>query len=306
MSAFPQSIEGVVDVVVVRGASAGSSSAVPELVIEIPHGATKARHFTDLRRQLRGTFPADLIDFFFVNTDVGAPEVSMALAQAWVAAQPSSSVALLHCQIPRTFIDCNRMIDTDAAVVATTSQAGQMTPGVVSYVRDPADLQLLFTKYRGYRSVVDAALSQVCGSGGRAVMLHTYAPRTVDVEVDENIVARLHDAYTPEKALTWPLRPGLDLITTTPDGRVLADAGLVARVSAVFKDAGVDVGGNTTYPLHPSTGAYAFAQQWPTQTLCLEIRRDLLVPAFTPFQEMNVDDDKARFFGGLLAQALLG
>ena len=82
---------------------------------------------------------------------------------------------------------------------------------------------------------------------------------------------------------------------------------LVDRVTAVFATAGIVVGGDVaTYPLHPSTGAFSFATKWPTQTLCLELRRDLLVKAFTPFQEMDIDDDKAAHFGGLLARALLG
>jgi len=311
MSAFPQSIAGIVDVVIVAGAAA-SSSTLPELVIEIPHGATKARHFHELRAQLRGPFPDNLIDFFFVNTDVGAPETGLAIARAYVAQRPTSSVALLHCQLPRTFIDCNRIIDTRAATVATTattSEKGGITPGVVSYVKDPADLQLLLAKYAAYRGVVEAALGAVCGAGGRCVMLHTYAPRSVDVEVDDDIVARLHKAYEPDVVETWPLRPAVDLITTTPDGTVLADGALVGRVTAVFADAGIVVGGVggdvATYPLHPSTGAFSFAMKWPRQTLCLELRRDLLVKAFTPFHEMDVDDDKAAHFGGLLARALV-
>ena len=303
---FPVSVKGVVDVVVVKG-EGFVDGAAPELLIEVPHGATRARHFTSLRSQLAGPFPDDLIDFFFVNTDVGAPEVGVAVARAYVKARPRSSVALLHCQIPRTFIDCNRIIDPKAAV--TTSKEGEkITPGVVSYVKNDADLQLLLSKYAAWRDVCVRAFDAVVpqrgnGGGGRALMLHTYAPRTVDVAVDDNIVQALHDAYRPEKEPTWPLRPGVDLITTTPDGEVCADASLVAAVRAGFAGIGVDVGDSTTYPLHPSTGAYAFARKWPKQTLCLEIRRDLLVKKFTPFQEMDVDDDKVARAAAVLADA---
>jgi hypothetical protein len=302
MSTFPLTIEGVVDVDVVKGAACARD--VPDLVIEIPHGATRAAHFTALRRQLKGAFPDDLIDFFFVNTDVGAPEAGVAVARAFTAARPSSSVAILRCQIPRTFIDCNRIIDPEAA--PTTSARGEkITPGVVSYVKDPDDLQLLLSRYLAYRDVVGLAFSAVCGAGGAALMLHTYAPRSVDVEVDDDIVKALHAAYARDVVDTWPLRPAVDLITTTPDGVVLADPALVDGVKAGFEAVGVDVVENGTYPLHPSTGAYAFAERWPRQTLCLELRRDLLVQEFTPFQEMVVDDEKAARLGGALAAALV-
>lgn len=308
MSAFPSSVPGVVDVIVVKGA--GCVDGPPSLVIEIPHGATKARHFNALRAQLKGDFPADLIDFFFVNTDVGAPEVGAAVAAAYVKARPTTSVAILHCQIPRTFIDCNRIIDPKAAP-QTSKEGEKITPGVVSYVKNDDDLQLLLGKYAAYRDVCVKAFDAVCtakgnAAGGHALMLHTYAPRTVDVAVDDNIVAALHDAYAPAKEPTWPLRPAVDLITTTPDGEVCVDASLVAAVKAGFERIGFDVGNSGTYPLHPSTGAYAFARKWPKQTLCLELRRDLLVKKFTPFQEMDVDDDKVARAAAVLADAYVG
>lgn len=68
------SIPSVADVSFHWGAQA-APAAVPDLLLEIPHGATKASHFDDLAAELVGPFPADLRSFFFVNTDVGAPEV---------------------------------------------------------------------------------------------------------------------------------------------------------------------------------------------------------------------------------------
>ncbi len=304
-ASFPVSIAGVVEVVVVRGSACVDGP--PALLIEVPHGATKASHFTSLQAQLKGEFPKDLIDFFFVNTDVGAPEVGVAVAQAYVKARPSTSVALLHCQIPRTFIDCNRIIDPKA-LPKTSAKGDKITPGVVAYVKDDDDLQLLLGKYAQYRDVCFRAFEAVCGGGrgGHALMLHTYAPRTVDVEVNEQIVQALHEAYAPAKEPSWPLRPSVDLITTTPDGEVCADASLVAAVKAGFEGIGFDVGNSGTYPLHPSTGAYSFARKWPKQTLCLELRRDLLVKKFTPFAEMDVDDDKVARAAAVLADAFVG
>lgn len=279
----------------------------PSLLIEVAHGATRRAHFDALRRQLQGPFPDDLIDFFFVNTDVGAPEVALALARAIVAAQPRLGVLVVRCELPRTFVDCNRVIDTiDASKVPTTSTATGMTPGIVRYVTDAADLRLLLEKYAQYRDVVTRAFELVCGTQrGAAVMMHSYAPRSVDVPVDENIVQSLHKAYAPDVEPTWPLRAEVDLITTTPEKVSFADARLVELVKEAFTAAGVQVEDSVAYPMHPSTLAYAFAEKYRGQTLCLELRRDLLVEKFTPFAEMKADDAKVARMGGLLATALM-
>lgn len=296
------SIDGVVEVKHVRGARA-PVGAPADLLLEIPHGATRAHHFASLKGQLKGPFPDNLIDFFFVNTDVGAPEAALALAQHVVARDPTRAVTLLVCQIPRTFIDCNRVIDE--ASRPTTSTATGMTPGVVRYVTDEGDLAFLFSRYRAYRACIESHFEEVCGHGGTAVMFHTYAPRSVDVPVDEKIVERLHEAYGPEVEPTWPLRPEVDLITRTPDGAVLADAELMARVQASLTSAGHTVTDSQAYPLHPASLAHTFASRWPTQTLCLEVRRDLVVQRFTPFAEMAADAAKCARVGALLGDALL-
>ncbi len=46
---------------------------------------------------------------------------------------------VLVCQIPRTFIDTNRVVDDNTQ--PSTSTASGMTPGLVRYVREPSDLQ---------------------------------------------------------------------------------------------------------------------------------------------------------------------
>jgi hypothetical protein len=67
------SIPEILDVISVRGPAASSA---PDLLIEIPHGATRTADFQTLANQLRSPLPADLVDFFHVNTDTGAPELA--------------------------------------------------------------------------------------------------------------------------------------------------------------------------------------------------------------------------------------
>jgi hypothetical protein len=296
-----QSIADVCDVTVVRGAQAGADD-VPHVLLEVPHGATRAVHYDALFAVLRGPFPEGLKDFFFVNTDVGAPEAALAIAHTLTQLSPARSIAILRCLIPRTFIDCNR--DIDPSAVPTTSTATGMTPGIVRYVQDPADLALLLSRYGAYRQLASDAFAAVCGGGGVGVMLHSYAPRSVDVPVDERIVERLRAAYQPDVEPTWPLRVEVDFMTTTPDGVCLASAPLVATMRAVLADASVPSDENGNYPLHPSTLAHTFAARHPGQTVLIELRRDLLVQRFTPFAEMVGDDVKVARLAGLLARGL--
>src|SRR3954469_16515842 len=87
-------------------------SGTPDWLIEVPHGATSAGHYQRLRAELRGSLPDDLIDFFHVNTDSGAPEYARALAKELAA---DRTVLVLISEIPRTFVDCNRVLDVSAA-----------------------------------------------------------------------------------------------------------------------------------------------------------------------------------------------
>ncbi len=297
-----RSCPGVVDVEFVRGATADPSAA-PDLLLEVAHGATRASHFTDLRAQLRGDYAADLLDFFFVNTDVGAPELARAVAQRVVRSQPQRTAVVVRCLVPRTFIDCNRRIERTA--VPTASKAGEMTPGLPPWVKDKADQELLLARYFTYRDVVAAAFDAVGQKGGLALFVHTYAPRSIDVPVDENIGKALRAAYAPDRLATWTLRPDVDLITHDPDGRELASAPLAARAAAEFAAAGFEVARNATYPLHPVTLAHSFAVQRPTSTLCLEVRRDLLLAEFLPFRELIPDLTRVERAAAPLAAAVL-
>jgi hypothetical protein len=295
------STPAVADVSIHRGLEAGPD-ALPDLVIEIPHGATRATHFDDLAAELVGSFPDDLRAFFFVNTDVGAPEVGDALAARVVAEDPARTVLVIRCLVPRTFLDCNRVIDADAQPKA--SAAGEVTPGLAPYVSDTGDRRLLLERYAAYRDLVTRAMDAVCGTGGEALMLHSYAPREVDVPVDDRIVERLRAAYAPGRVGTWSLRPEIDLIVRTPEGELLASETLVDRVRDAFVDAGLEVAEGKSYPLHPSTLAYVFARRHPGRTLCLELRRDLLVSDFTPFEEMPADPERVARMAETLARAL--
>jgi predicted N-formylglutamate amidohydrolase len=295
------SVAGVCAVEYVRGAAA--ATAAPELLLEVSHGATQPHHFTDLRARLRGDLPADLLDFYFVNTDVGAPELARAVAQAVVAAQPHRAALVVRCLIPRTLIDCNRRIDETTVPAATP--AGAMTPGLPPWIRDARDQHLLLGLYAAYRRVVTDAFAAVCGRGGQALLVHTYAPRSIDVPVDEHIVAHLREAYAEDRIGSWPLRAGVDLITADPDGRELASPVLAGAAEAAFAAAGFDVQRNGAYSLHPVTLAHGFAQQYPRQMLCLEVRRDLLVPEFTPFCAMVPDPAKVARAAAPLAAAAL-
>ncbi|MBK7642986.1 MAG: N-formylglutamate amidohydrolase [Planctomycetes bacterium] len=294
-----RSIPDVCEFALIRG---GACLGEPTLLLEVPHGATRAEDYDALREALSGDYPDDLRDFFFVNTDVGAPELALSTALALVTADPTRCVAVLRCLVPRTFVDCNRVID--AAPRPRGSAAGEMTPGVHAWVKHAGDLALLLARYRAYRELAESLYEGICGNGGRALMLHSYAPRSIDVAVDENIVASLRDAYRPEKIGTWELRAEVDLIADDPEGQPLASEALVREVRRELEAVDLGVARCGTYALHPSTLAHVFATQHPGQTLCVEFRRDLLVEEFTPFAQMRADPRKLERIALPLARAV--
>jgi hypothetical protein len=296
------SIAGVCHVEYLRGAEADPSAA-PDLLFEVPHGATLAAHFDQLRSELQGDYDEGLRDFFFVNTDVGSPELAMAVAQGVVARAPQRTAVVVRCLLPRTFVDTNRTIERDT--VAAASKPGEMTPGLPPWVLHAADRDLLLDRYFAYREVVTAAFATVCEQDGRALCVHTYAPRSIDVAVDAEIAPALHRAYAPDLIETWPLRAEVDLITHDPDGVVLADDELAQRAEREFAADGVQVVRNGTYSLHPSTLAFEFAQQYVAKTLCFEVRRDLLLDAFVPFVELHPNPAAVSRMAGPLIRALV-
>ncbi|MBA3462775.1 MAG: N-formylglutamate amidohydrolase [Deltaproteobacteria bacterium] len=292
MASF-ESIAGVVDIHVVRGSQAGAGV---DLVIEIPHGATETADFTSLAAKLTSPLPDALVDFFHVNTDTGAPELAEAIAAGLVVADPARIVAIVRCRIPRTFIDCNRRIDAAPA----DFKAGKVTPGLMPWITTDADRELLRAAYESYQQAVRDALSP----GAAILMLHTYAPRSVDVEVDADIVASLRRAYLPEVEPTWPLRPEVDVISRALDGTNHAPVDVVDALRGALAEEGITVADGATYPLHPSTVAWDHVAARPGRALCVEVRRDMLADPFEPFAQMRIGAAKVARLAGPFVSAL--
>jgi hypothetical protein len=281
MHHLPESVPGVADVEVIRGDRA--ANAVPTLLLEVPHGADRTAHYGACRALVHGPLPDDLEAFFHVNTDVGAWDLAVAIARRVVALRPDRAVLLVRSLLPRTLVDCNR------APGATDQLAtGGMTPCVPSYVRDPADRDRLFALHRRWVDVVRAAHRVVVDAGGVAVEPHTYAPRSVGIDaIDDRIAARLRDAWAePDR---WPLRPEVDFITRTPDGRRPGAAALTDALIAALREAGHEVVEGGTYALVDATLGYTWAHEFEGRTTCFEVRRDLLVARWDPFAEMTCD-----------------
>jgi hypothetical protein len=276
------SIPEVLDVLVMRGAQARPDAAL-DLLIEIPHGATTTWDFTTLAAKLTSPLPDGLADFFHVNTDAGAPELARAIATQFVADEPTRSVAILRCRIPRTFVDCNRRIDASPA----DFKAGKVTPGLPPWISTPEDRELVRAAYDRYVSAVREAITRLSRDGAM-LLLHTYAPRTIDVEVDLQIVASLRRAYEPDRESTWPLRPEVDVIGRELDGTDRAPAGVVLALRERLAERGIELAESATYPLHPSTLAWDHVMARPGRVLCVEVRRDLLADPFEPFVQMRI------------------
>ena len=279
-------IPDILDVHVARGTSAPAEAA-PDLIIEIPHGATRTLDYTALAAKLTSPLPANLVDFFHVNTDAGAPELGLAIAQRLVAELPARTVAVLRCRIPRTFIDCNRRMDASPE----DFKAGKVTPGLMPWITSPEDRALLRAAYDRYVGAVHSATAQLAADGA-VVMLHTYAPRTVNVEVDADIVTNLRRAYLPDLEPTWPLRPPVDVISRAPDGIDHAPPAVVATLRAELAAHDLVLADSATYPLHASTLAWDHVMAHPGRALCVEVRRDLLADPFDPFAEMRIGEAK--------------
>lgn len=277
----------------------GPEDAPLRLVIEVPHGATEAADFAGLETQLVGPQPDGLIEFFNVNTDVGAPELAAAVARRLVG---RASVIVLRCRIPRTFVDTNRCLNEDVQSVETSAVAGRVTPGLAPWLSDPADQRHLVQLHQAYTEAVDSVLRAALPSAG-LFLLHSYAPRSVDVRVSDRIVEDLRAAYAPDAVDAWPLRPPIDVIHRLPDGTSLAPEGAVETLRRAFE--GVEsVGDNLTYPLHPVTMGYHHAVRWPGRVLCLEVRRDLLADPFIPLQPATISPAKVERLANPLARAL--
>jgi hypothetical protein len=268
-------------------------------VIEVPHGATSGADFAALAAQLTSPLPDDLIAFFHVNTDAGAPELALATAHRLVADEPARSVAVVRCRIPRTFIDCNRRIDA----APDEFRAGKVTPGTMPWIATAEDRAVLRAAYDRYVATVRAAIAAL-GSTGALLLLHSYAPRSVDVEVDLQIAASLRRAYQPDREPSWPLRPEVDVIGRALDGTDHAPPAVARALRDELASLGIAVADSATYPLHPSTLAWEHVMARPGRALCVEVRRDLLATRFEPFVELEIAGDRVERLAAPLARAV--
>ena len=275
-------------------------AGAPTLLVELPHGATRTADYMATRGRLAGALPPGLEAFFYVNTDIGTPECGARLGAALAA--EGFGVLTLRCLVPRTFIDCNRVAQgaTSGALV------DGLTPAVAAYIEDAGDRTLLEALHRQYHALTDRAYRQICGAGGLALQLHSYAPRSVGIaRVDAGIVTALRRAYEPEIYQTWPRRPAVDVICAGPDGTMWAAPELVAAVRAAYAAIDVEARENATYTLHPATMGYQYARSYPGQVLCVELSRDLLADPFVPFGESPIGPDKVGRMTAPLAQVLV-
>ena len=296
MSAAPEAsvdvVEGVAEIHRFGGGPA-------RLLLETPHGATERSHYDSVASRLESPLPARLEQFFFVNTDFAAPDIAARVASLLTASKGKArarGVVVVRALVPRTFVDLNRRIDGEV-------QAG-MTPGLPPYITAERDRALLSALHRRYDDAVAALYEQVCGSGGLAVAVHTFAPRSVEVGVDADIVTSLRAAYRPQVYARWTVRPPVDFITRDESGRDLSPAGLVPELRAAYAALGLESGENSTYHLHPATSGSAFAKRYPGQVLCVEYRRDLLGAPWRPFSPGIVGSRKVARLAAPLATAL--
>lgn len=299
-----ESIPNILEVWEINGPEA-PSQGTPDVLIELPHGATKGIHLQRAKAFTR-QYPGDRYDkFFYANTDQGSPEYGLHFAEclcnpAWVEQHQhqfeASAVAFLKAKaarmrvlmiralLPRTVVDVNRVWQMDRDF-----QAANFTGVVGSYITDSDELAAIHQLYQQYQATVDRAHALVCGNGGVVFNLHTYAPISVAVPKDADIVDVLESAYQPENYPTFPRRPEIQLITATPDGEVLAPVQLCAELVSRLQAADFEVVENDPFNLHPAAACSQRAAQYPGKVLVIEISRSLLASVFNPFIEMHID-----------------
>lgn len=257
--------------------------------VDVPHGATRKADYDAVFAKLKGPLPAQLEHFFFVNTDIGAPEGAQYLGRT-LSAQ-GLNVVFARCLIPRTFIDPNRVVALSAPGGAVKDG---LTAAVPAYITHADDLAWLGEQHARYHAQVDKAYRFICGEkGGVAVQLHSYSPRSVGIEiVDDKIVEALHAAYVPSVYETWPERPVVDLITATKDGSFRTAPQLVDAVLAEYARDGISAKENATYHLAPAAMGMVYAQQYPQQVFCVELNRGHVADPFVPFGESPISAAK--------------
>ncbi|MEM9057179.1 MAG: N-formylglutamate amidohydrolase [Pseudomonadota bacterium] len=271
-------------------------AAPPALLIELPHGATRRAHYDAVRHRLDGPLPDGLEAFFFVNTDVGTPECAHRVATALAAR--GFATLVLRCLLPRTFVDCNRVVDGSGAA---------MTPALPAYLDSRADRERLADLHRRYHTLTGAAYEAVLGADERALalQLHSYAPKSVQIDtIDDDIVPALRRAYEPAQYAHWAERPPVELITETPAGDDLSPPAAAAALRQRYATVGLEVATNATYRLHEETWGDRYAARDPQRVLCVELNRGLLATPFDPFAEMRIGEAEAKRLAQPIAEAV--
>lgn len=257
----------------------------PELLIEVPHGADEQTHYDALAPRLASPLPERLEKFFWVNTDVGAYALGRSIAE-----QAGVPTVVVRCLIPRTFIDVNRLLEGAAG----------MTPGLQPYITDPHDQAFLRELHLRYTATVEALYAEI----PRAVIPHTYAPRTVPIAtVDADIVKNLEHCYQPSQIALAPLRPQVDLITDTPEGVDLSPPGVAEALMQRLVADGFEVERGDSYNLHPATMGRVWSERRPGTVLCFEVRRDL-VTDWNPFRAKALRMDAVSRLAAHVVEAL--
>lgn len=271
------------------------------LFVDVPHGATRKSDYDAVFAKLKSDLPAQLEHFFFVNTDIGAPEGAQWLGRT-LSAQ-GVNVVFARCLIPRTFIDPNRVVELSDAQGKVKDG---LTAAVPAYITHQDDLAWLGEQHARYHRAVAAAYEALCGARqGLAVQLHSYSPRSVGIEkVDGGIVAALHAAYVPEVYATWPERPPVDLITATKDGSFRTAPRLVDALLAEYARAGIDAKENATYHLAPVATGLLYAARYPQQVVCVELNRGLVADPFVPFGVSPISEEKVARMVGPIARVV--
>ena len=287
-------VEGVLELRVFRPARPPKGW----LLIEVPHGATRKAEYDAVAERLQGALPAQLEHFFFVNTDIGTPEGAQWLGERLSA--EGYGVVVARCLVPRTFIDTNRVIAESKGGLVVAG----LTPAVPGYITHEGDAALLIGLHAAYQEAVGPAYAAVCGAlGGLALQLHSYAPRSVQIEkTDASIVEALHAAYVPEVYAKWPERPPVDLICATEDGSFRSAPQLATALRAAYAEAGVEAGENATYHLHPATMGMAWAKAHPGRVICVELSRGLVADPFVPFGVSPISAAKIEALAAPIAQ----
>lgn len=282
-----KSIEGVCEIAV----HAPTGNKRGWVLVEIPHGATRKSDYERVEAKLKSVLPKELIHFFFVNTDIGAPEAAAYLGRTLPAS--GIGVVVARCLMPRTFIDTNRVIAKQATKGLVVDG---MTPAVPGYIDDAGDAEWLTSQHAAYHALVSRAYARVCGEEkGLAVQMHSFAPKSVSIEkTDAGIIEALHAAYVPETYAKWPERPQVDLIAATADGSFRCSPKLVQATKAAYAEAGIKAEENATYHLHPSTKGLEYARAYPEKVLCVELNRGLVADPFVPFGESPISPTKVQ------------